>query len=187
MRIKLSLWLAAICLVKIAAAQTGALPVIDMHLHALHANEQGPAPISIGAPFRDLGLNDPKNDFRKTFTDAQKTNIWADKYITSPTTDDSMKNMTLAMLKKYNVYAVTSGEMKTVREWQKDEPRRIINSIDGNFGLGAKGLTPDSLEKLFKSGEFKVFGEISIQYEGYSASDTAFEPYLTMAERLDIP
>jgi len=130
MRIKLSLWLAAICLVKIAAAQTGALPVIDMHLHALHANEQGPAPISIGAPFRDLGLNDPKNDFRKTFTDAQKTNIWADKYITSPTTDDSMKNMTLAMLKKYNVYAVTSGEMKTVREWKKDEPRRIINSID---------------------------------------------------------
>ncbi|HKZ65200.1 MAG TPA: amidohydrolase family protein, partial [Chitinophagaceae bacterium] len=187
MRIKLSLWLAAICLVKIAAAQTGALPVIDMHLHALHANEQGPAPISIGAPFRDLGLNDPKNDFRKTFTDAQKTNIWADKYITSPTTDDSMKNMTLAMLKKYNVYAVTSGEMKTVREWKKDEPRRIINSIDWNFGLGAKGLTPDSLEKLFKSGEFKVFGEISIQYEGYSASDTAFEPYLTMAERLDIP
>lgn len=187
MRIKLSLWLAALCLVKIAAAQTRALPVIDMHLHALHANEQGPAPISIGAPFRDLGLNDPKNDFRKTFTDAQKTNIWADKYITSPTTDDSMKNMTLAMLKKYNVYAVTSGEMKTVREWKKAEPRRIINSIDWSFGLGAKGLTPDSLEKLFKSGEFKVFGEISIQYEGYSASDTAFEPYLAMAERLDIP
>ena len=187
MRIKLSLWLAALCLVKIAVAQTRALPVIDMHLHALHANEPGPAPISIGAPFRDLGLNDPKNDFRKTFTDAQKTNIWADKYITSPTTDDSMKNMTLAMLKKYNVYAVTSGEMKTVREWKKDEPRRIINSIDWSFGLGAKGLTPDSLEKLFKSGEFKVFGEIAIQYEGYSASDTAFEPYLAMAERLDIP
>ena len=187
MRIKLSLWLAALCLVKIAVAQTRALPVIDMHLHALHANEQGPAPISIGAPFRDLGLNDPKNDFRKTFTDAQKTNIWADKYITSPTTDDSMKNMTLAMLKKYNVYAVTSGEMKTVREWKKAEPRRIINSIDWSFGLGAKGLTPDSLEKLFKSGEFKVFGEIAIQYEGYSASDTAFEPYLAMAERLDIP
>ena len=187
MRIKLSFCLTAICLVKIAAAQTRALPVIDMHLHALHANEQGPAPISIGAPFRDLGLNDPKNDFRKTFTDAQKTNIWADKYITSPTTDDSMKNMTLAMLKKYNVYAVTSGEMKTVREWKKAEPRRIINSIDWSFGLGAKGLTPDSLEKLFKSGEFKVFGEIAIQYEGYSASDTAFEPYLAMAERLDIP
>ena len=187
MRIKLSLWLAAISLVKIAAAQTRALPVIDMHLHALHADEQGTPPISIGAPFRDLGLNDPKNDFRKTFTDAQKTNIWADKYITSPTTDDSMKNMTLAMLKKYNVYAVTSGEMKTVREWKKAEPRRIINSIDWSFGLGAKGLTPDSLEKLFKSGEFKVFGEIAIQYEGYSASDTAFEPYLAMAERLDIP
>jgi len=38
------------------------------------------------------------------------------------------------------------------------------------------GLIIDSLQKLFKSGEFKVFGEVTIQYEGYSASDTAFEP-----------
>ncbi len=50
-----------------------------------------------------------------------------------------------------------------------------------------RGLTVDSLEKLFKSGEFKVFGEVTIQYEGYSASDSAFDPYLAMAERLDIP
>ena len=63
-----------------------------------------------------------------------------------------------------------------------------LNSIDWNFGLAlSKGLSPDSLEKLFSSGEFKVFGEISIQYEGISASDSAFEPYLAMAERLDIP
>ncbi|MES2646492.1 MAG: amidohydrolase family protein [Bacteroidota bacterium] len=178
----------AILLMQIAVAQKRPLPVIDMHLHALHANDQGPAPISIGAPFRDLGINDPKDDFRKTFMKALKTNLWADKYISSPATDDSLKQMTLAVLKKNNVYAVTSGDLSTVREWKKAAPKNIINSIDFTFNLASKnGLTPDSLEKLFKSGEFSVFGEISIQYEGFSASDSAFDPYLAMAERLDIP
>ena len=170
------------------AAQKRPLPVIDMHLHAYGANDQGPAPISVGAPFRDLGIHDPRDDYRKVFMNALKTNAWADSFLRSPTTDDSMKSMTLASLKRNNVYAVTSGGLDMVREWKEAEPKRIISSLDWNFGLAAKyGLTPDSLEQLFKLGEFKVFGEITIQYEGISASDSAFEPYLAMAERLDIP
>ena len=169
-------------------SQKKALPVIDMHLHALHADDQGPAPISVGAPFRDLGINDPKNDYRKVFMAALKTKMWADTSITSPTTDDSLKNMTLATLDRFNVYAVTSGDIETVREWKKAAPNRIINSVYWDFNMANKrGLTIDSLEKLFKSEEFKVFGEVTIQYEGFSASDTAFDPYLAMAERLDIP
>jgi predicted TIM-barrel fold metal-dependent hydrolase len=159
-----------------------------MHLHALHANDQGPAPLSVGAPFKDLGLNDPKDDFRQVFTKAQKTKMWADHYLTSPSTDDSLQQLTLAALRKNNVYAVTSGDMATVRQWKNASPTRILSAIDWTFGLANRtGLKVDSLEKLFRSGEFKVFGEIAIQYEGYSPSDSAFEPYLAMAERLDIP
>lgn len=173
---------------QILTAQKRPLPVIDMHLHALHANDQGPAPLSIGAPFRDLGINDPKANFRDVFMKALKTKMWADHYITSSMTDDSLRQITLSVLNRNNVYAVTSGDIKTVREWKREAPQRIINSIDWTFGLASRtGLTVDSLVKLFKSGEFKVFGEISIQYEGYSASDSAFEPYLAMAEWLDIP
>jgi len=169
-------------------AQKRPLPVIDMHLHALHANDQGPAPLSIGAPFRDLGINDPRDNFRDVFMKALKTKMWADNYITSPSTDDSLRQMTLSILQRNNVYAVTSGDIQTVREWRNKLPHRIISSVDWTFGLSARtGLTADSLEKLFKTGEFSVFGEVSIQYEGYSASDSAFEPYLAMAERLDIP
>jgi predicted TIM-barrel fold metal-dependent hydrolase len=175
-------------IVQILCAQKRPVPVIDMHLHALRANDQGPAPLYVGAPFRDLGIHDPKDDFREVFMKALKTKMWADTSIRSPTTDDSMRQMTLAVLDRHNVYAVTSGDIETVRGWKKESPRRIINSVDWNFGLaGRTGLTTDSLEKLFQSGEFSVFGEISIQYEGYSASDSAFEPYLAMAERLDIP
>jgi predicted TIM-barrel fold metal-dependent hydrolase len=178
----------AIFYIQILIAQNHPLPVIDMHLHAMHANDQGQAPISIGAPFRDLGMNDPKDNFREIFMKALKTNMWADKYITSPSTDDSLREMTLSALRRNNVYAVTSGDIETVKEWKREGYDRIINSIDWTFGLATRtGLTVDSLEKLFNSGEFKVFGEISIQYEGYSASDSAFEPYLALAERLDIP
>lgn len=184
---KSSLWLATVFLAQSLIAQKRLLPVIDMHLHALHANAQGPAPISVGAPFRDLGINDPKDDFREIFVKALKTNMWADHHITSPTTDDSLKQMTLSVLNRNNVYAVTSGDIETVREWKQKAPQRIINSIDWNFGLASQGLTVDSLEKLFKSNEFQVFGEITIQYEGYSPSDSAFDPFLAMAERLDIP
>lgn len=182
------LCLTAACITQLLTAQKRPLPVIDMHLHALHANDQGPAPLSIGAPFQHLGIHDPKDDFRAVFMRALKTKMWAHRYITSPSTDDSLKQMTLSVLHRNYVYAVTSGEIKTVREWRKEMPERIISSIDWTFGLASRtGLTADSLEKLFKSGEFKVFGEIGIQYEGYTASDSAFEPYLAMAERLDIP
>src|SRR5687768_14349116 len=134
---KISLWLVANLFIQFLAAQKRPLPVIDMHLHALHANDQGPAPISVGAPFRDLGINDPKDDFRKTFMAALKTNMWADKFIISPTNDDSLRNMTLATLKRNNVYAITSGDIETVREWKQAEPRRIINSVDWNFNLAS--------------------------------------------------
>jgi predicted TIM-barrel fold metal-dependent hydrolase len=167
-----------------AFAQKHALPVIDMHLHAYPVK----SPISIGAPFRDLGLHDPGNDYRVEFDSALKTRSWADLSLTSPGTNDSLKRATLATLRRNNVYAVTSGDIEMVRDWKRSAPDRIIPAVDWDFNSARRrGLTVDSLEKLFKSGEFKVFGEITIQYEGYSASDTAFDPYLALAERLDIP
>src|SRR5512138_2829829 len=84
----------------LAIAQKRPLPVIDMHLHALHANDQGPAPITVGIPFRDFGVHDPKYDYRDAFTKALKSHAWADQFITSPTTDDSLKNLTIAALNK---------------------------------------------------------------------------------------
>lgn len=185
---KMYVWLMLSLLAQQIAAQKRPSPVIDMHVHALPANAQGPAPIHVGAPFRDLGLHDPAQDYRKVFMNALKTNAWADKFLTSPTTDDSMRILTLTALQQHNVYAVTSGDMDMVRAWKEAAPRRIIPSVYWDLNMALKrGLTVDSLEKLFKSGEFKVFGEIAIQYAGISASDTAFDPYLALAERLDIP
>jgi predicted TIM-barrel fold metal-dependent hydrolase len=163
------------------------LPVIDMHLHALHIKDQRGSTPCIGAPFRDLGIHDPANDYSRVFDSALKTNAWADRYLHSQGTSDSLKLLTIAAMKKYNVYGVTSGDINTVRQWKREAPDRIIPAVYWDFNsLRRDGLNVDSLEKLFRSGEFKVFGEITIQYEGYGPSDTLFEPYLAMAERLDI-
>lgn len=176
------------CSVLFVFPQARPLPVIDMHLHALQVKKGMISPLCIGAPFRDLGLHDPKNDYSEEFDDALLTNKWADHFIASPTTNDSLRIMTIAALKKYNVYGMTSGDIETVRLWKKEAGVRIIQGVYWDFNSAMKDkLTVDSLEKLFSSGEFKVFGEITIQYEGYEASDSAFDPYLTLAERLDIP
>lgn len=164
------------------------LPIIDMHLHALGANDEGPAPLKMGIPFDNFGYHDPKNEYGSTFMQAMKTGQWAKRSTTSPLTDDSLRIQTLRAIRTNNVYAVTSGNVDLVRKWHSEEPKRIINGIYWDFGSSKKnGLTVDSLTKLFRSGEFKVFGEVGIQYEGYSPSDTAFEPYLKIAEELDIP
>ncbi|MBO9634291.1 MAG: amidohydrolase family protein [Chitinophagaceae bacterium] len=173
--------------VSLLSAQTRPLPVIDMHLHAEHI-KKGAAPLCIGAPFRDLGIHDPKNDYREVFQDALTTNAWADHSLCSPGSSDSLRILTIIAMRKNNVYGVTSGDIETVRNWKKEAPDRVIPSVYWDFNSALnRGLTVDSLEKIFQSGEFKVFGEISIQYEGYAASDSAFDPYLSMAERLDIP
>jgi predicted TIM-barrel fold metal-dependent hydrolase len=159
-----------------------------MHLHALQVKKNGASPVCIGAPFRELGIHDPKDNYPDVFQEALLNNRWADHFIPSPTTNDSLRKLTISVLVKNNVYAITSGDIKTVRLWKKEAGARIIPAVYWDFNSAIKeGLTVDSLKKLFSSGEFKVFGEITIQYEGYSASDTAFDSYLGLAEELDIP
>jgi len=171
-----------------AFLQTRPLPVIDMHLHALNVKKSKDGPLYIGAPFRDLGINDPKYDFAEVFNQALLTKEWSDHSLPSATTNDSLRLLTIAALRKLNVYAVTSGDIEIVRTWKREADDRIIPSVYWNFNSSIKErLTVDSLERLFKSGEFKVFGEVAIQYEGYSANDSTFDPYLALAERLDIP
>lgn len=188
MKEQLFLLLISSFIVSTSFSQTKPPPVIDMHVHAERIKEQRGAPLCIGAPFRDLGINDPANDYSKVFDSALRTHAWANQWLRSPGTSDSLRQLTIVAMKKNNVYGVTSGDLATVRQWKKEAPNRIIPSIHWDFNSARHdGLTVDSLEKLFRSGEFKVFGEVTIQYEGYSPSDSLFEPYLALAERLDVP
>ena len=64
----------------------------------------------------------------------------------------------------------------------------------GSIWAGAfldDGRTPlppvEVLRKAFATGELKVMGEIGAQYHGLDPSDAWFEPYLALAEEMDIP
>ncbi len=164
------------------------LPIIDMHLHSIGINDNGPAPVNVGAPFRNFGSHDPIKPYAPNFIRILKTDSLFEYTITSPATDDDLMNESISILKKRNIHAVTSGDVMRVRKWKLAEPKRIIPAV--MFFLGdtlSQKLSVDSLRTLFQSKEFKVFGEIMLQYEGYSVSDPAFEPFLKMAEELDVP
>lgn len=100
-------WPAAIVLLLLSAAAAAAQtppPIIDMHLHALRADANGPPPIAI-CPGTAYPGHDPAQGWRQRL----------------------------------------------------------------------------------KEGGYRAFAEVGIQYNGISPSDPEFEPYLAIAEELDLP
>jgi uncharacterized protein len=166
---------------KESAAQT-APPIIDMHLHALPANANGPPPVAICAPPEDYPALDPKVGWAQTFAARSKHPPCANP-VWGPTTDDSVMTQTLAILTRRNIYGVTSGPL--LDGWRTPGGVRIIPSL--LFQFGDAPPTPEQVRQWFKAGRYSVFGEVAIQYEGVSASDMRFEPYLAVAEELDVP
>ena len=102
-----------------------------MHLHAMHV--KGSTPARVGAPFDILGLHDPKDPYIEMYQKALIAGSWSVRQFIATTNTDSLKLLTLEALRANNVYAVTSGNIGTIREWKKALPGRIINAIDWNF------------------------------------------------------
>ncbi len=150
------------------------LPIIDMHLHASSVSSIGP-PCD---PPTELPYNDPSNNWLKTFTEWY-TNP---KYKNPASTDQELMDQTLNILERRNIYAMTCGGL--IDDYIKNGGQRIIPGL--NFSMNS-GDSPEKIRELLSSGKYKVFGEIGLQYEGISPSDSIFEPYLKVAEELDIP
>ena len=157
-------------------------PIIDIHLHALNASSQGSPPISVCAPPSGYSSLESGATWPSAFLSLLK-NTSCDRPIRSPLTDDELMDQTLAILKRRNVTAVTSGPR--TGQWQKAAGGRIIPGL--MFNLQPDDPSLSAMRGLFQSGRFKVFGEVGIQYRGIHPADSRFEPYLALAEELDIP
>jgi quinol monooxygenase YgiN len=98
-------------------------------------------------------------------------------------TDRELMERTLEVLHRRNVLGVTSGPL--VARWQEAGGHRIIPSL----GVGFRPGEPSAAEvrEGLGSGGFRVFGEVTTQYDGVSPSAPRFEPYLAAAEELDVP
>ncbi|MDA3613685.1 amidohydrolase family protein [Polluticaenibacter yanchengensis] len=167
-----------------AGAQTKkVLPIIDMHLHALPANWDGPPPVSMCSPFEHWNVHDPKEDAMQYYINSVSKGLYCNGVsFRSPMTDDSIMNETLKIMDKYNIYGVTSGPL--VQKWKQKSPGRIITGLIFSPDMN---IPIEQIRKWVTTDSIKVLGEIVAQYSGITLSDSIMEPYLDLAEELDIP
>ena len=160
-------------------------PIIDMHMHAWSLSEFGgqSVPGCIGAKGVDMHGIDPAKPFDFS---AQLT---CKVMIKSPATDAAVMADTVAQMRRFNIVSgVIAGDRSVVALWMKAHPDRFIPAA--NFFVDEKAppaAYADALESQVKSGETRLFAEITPQYRGLRPDDPSLEPFYTMAERLDVP
>ena len=161
-------------------AQSIPLPIIDMHVHANHADFAGIVPMTMCIHNEKWPTVATGSDWPETLMLASEN---CDHPLVSLLTDEDVMNQSLAIMEKRNIYSVTSGRLTEL--WKETSPERIISS----FYYRGDGLdpSPDSLRRLFEVGTFEVLGEIAAQYNGISPDDPSLEPYWALAEALNIP
>src|SRR5688500_4968459 len=86
------------------------LPVIDMHLHAGSADDNGPPPLAICTSPTELATWDPARPFAEGFMARLKNPPCADP-VWSPKTDAELVSQTIAAMTRRNVYGVLSGSV----------------------------------------------------------------------------
>lgn len=165
---------------------SGQQPVIDMHLHALAANAQGPPPLGMCTPIDPFPAWDPATPFPAVFLETFRNPPCSDP-VWSPRTDAELKEETLEAIRRLNVYGVLSGSPDRVAEWRESAPERLWPAVLLPIGSGTPAISPDSLRALHRGGRLFVIGEVTNQYSGITPDDEQMAPLWRLAEELDVP
>ena len=177
------LWISLVALIFAAGAEASPLPVIDMHLHAMTAGDQGPPPVAVCTPMGEFRAWDQRTPYPKTFLALTKNPPCPDP-VWSPATDDALMHDTVAEMERHNVIGVLSGPPDRVAEWSKAAPARILSGL--NFRLQSE-YTPERVRALHARGDLAVLSEVTTQYSGIAPDDPRLEPFWKLAEERDIP
>jgi uncharacterized protein len=158
-------------------------PIIDMHLHALAADEQGPPPLGMCTPLRGFDAWDQRRPYQEQFLERFQHPPCPDP-VWSPRTDDEVRSRTLAVMERLNVVGVLSGPPERVEAWRRTRPERFIPG--GELSL-QPSQTVERFREMHRAGRLAVLGEVTTQYAGIAPDDPRLEPFWAMAEELDIP
>jgi hypothetical protein len=167
----------------VPAAAKDRPPIIDMHLHAMAADEQGPPPMAMCAPIRGFDAWDQRRPYAEQFRERFKKPNCSDP-IWSPRTDEEVRTRTLAVMERLNVVGVLSGTPERVEAWRRTRPERFLSGL--GFDLQPE-LSVERLRILHRSGRLDVLAEVTTQYKGIAPDDPRMEPVWALAEELDIP
>ncbi len=164
-------------------AYTG--PVIDVHLHASGAEDNGPAPNAvcpgIAADLRYTG--DPP--WPAAMVEIMM-NPQCEEPIRGPATDAEVMNQTIAEMERRNVIGILSSNMAEFVTWSSAAPDRFLRGQELNIRRDAP-ITAQDLATSYEADEFAVLAEVSNQYSGILADDPEFASFWAMAEQHGIP
>ena len=159
-------------------------PILDVHLHALAADDQGPPPLAMCTPFTHMPRWDQTEPFEQAFLSWFKHPACPDP-VWSPMSDDEIMTKTLDIMKRRNVIGVVSGKYAMVMKWKAQAPDRVL------LGLLPDMPPKDSLTKEVAvakaEGNIAVIGELGLQYDGIAPNDPKMEPIWKAAEANDVP
>jgi len=172
-----------VCILSMAANGQERLPIIDVHMHALPADHQGPPPVAMCTPF-PLPVWDPAIPYGEVFMGMLKEPP-CDDPVWSPETDQELQSQTIAEIDRQNIFGVLSGTPELVTQWMEAAPGRFFPGLGFQIEPGAP--TPKVLEQLHADGKLAVLAEVTNQYLGIEPGDERMEPYWELAEKLDIP
>ncbi len=167
-------------------AQQERFPIIDMHMHAMAADAQGPPPLAMCTPMQ-YPTWDQNRPFAEAFMSMQKAPKCHDP-VWSAETDEELMNQTIAVMDRLNIVGVLSGnEPDRIASWMTEAPDRFIPGFVLEFNQTGAVFPVDSLRTLHSKGQLVVLGEVVNQYAGITPDDERMEPYWALAEELDIP
>ena len=162
------------------------LPIIDIHLHAMPADAQGPPPLAMCTPI-EFSVWDQNRPYGEAFISMQKAPECPDP-VWSPETDEELMNQTLEVMERLNIVGVLSGnEPDRIATWMAEAPDRFIPGFVLEFNETGAVFPTDSLSGRHSEGRLSVLGEVINQYAGITPNDERMEPYWALAEELDIP
>lgn len=139
-------------------------PIIDVHLHAYPPT----------TPFPD-GIPNPVTGAPNQLKDGE-----------------AHLQAVLAEMKRFNIVTgVVSGgtgdRIAAAIHWHEVAPERFL------AGAGIRGSADTPLpdftvvRQAFQDGRLRVIGEVTAEYAGLTLNDAVYEPYLALAEQLDLP
>jgi len=159
-------------------------PILDMHVHALAADEQGPPPLAMCTPIDPMPTWDQRQPYMAALIETFKHPACADP-IWSPTTDEALMNQTLEIMQRRNIIGVVSGTSARVNRWRTAAPDRVLPSLIPDFPV-SRGFNAE-LAGAKANGAITVLGELGFQYLGIAPDDARLEPIWAAAEANDIP
>lgn len=160
------------------------LPVIDMHMHAMGAGDQGPPPLGMCTPINPMPYWDPSEPYGATFLKILKDPA-CDNPVWSPETDEELLRQNIEVMQRLNIFGVLSGTPERVDSWAAPLPDRFYHGLQ--FNVGTSDITPGMMATLHAEGRLDVLAEVTNQYAGIAPDDPRMQPYWALVEELEIP